>query len=106
MVSNEGRELNDYRIRQFRLDAFVDTFVSSCYVHLRKPDPQLFQLAMDLAHVEPAHIVYVENTPMFVEVAEGLGIRSILHTDCESTSAKLALLGLGACERMPLEVGR
>jgi len=105
VVSNEGRELNDYRIRQFKLDAFVDTFVSSCYVHLRKPDPELFRLAMDLAHVEPSHIVYVENTPMFVKVAQDLGIRSILHTDCESTSAQLALLGLGACERVSLEVG-
>jgi putative hydrolase of the HAD superfamily len=31
---------------------------------------------------------------MFVQVAEGLGIRSILHTDYRSTSAKLASFGL------------
>jgi len=31
---------------------------------------------------------------MFVRIAEGLGIRSILHTDYKSTCAKLALLGL------------
>ena len=39
-------------------------------------------------------IVYIENTPMFVQVAEGLGIRSVLHTDYKSTWAKLASLGL------------
>jgi len=33
-------------------------------------------------------------TCMFVEIAEGLGIRSILHTDYRSTCAKLASLGL------------
>jgi len=31
---------------------------------------------------------------MFVQVAEGFGIRSLLHTDYKSTCAKLALWGL------------
>jgi putative hydrolase of the HAD superfamily len=39
-------------------------------------------------------VVYIENTPMFVKTAEGLGIRSILHTDYSSTRAKLASWGL------------
>ena len=31
---------------------------------------------------------------MFVEIAEGLGIRSILHKDYKSTCSKLASFGL------------
>jgi putative hydrolase of the HAD superfamily len=31
---------------------------------------------------------------MFVEIAKGLGIRSVLHTDYGSTCAKLASFGL------------
>jgi putative hydrolase of the HAD superfamily len=31
---------------------------------------------------------------MFVQIAEGMGIQSILHTDCKSTCAKLGALGL------------
>jgi putative hydrolase of the HAD superfamily len=38
VVSNEARELNLHRIRKFKLDGFVDSFVSSCFVHVRKPD--------------------------------------------------------------------
>ena len=72
----------------------MDAFVSSCYVHLRKPDPDIFRLALDLAQAPPRQVVYIENTPMFVRVAEGLRIPSILHTDFPSTQAKLALLGL------------
>ena len=30
VVSNEGRELNAYRIRTFKLDGFVDAFIASC----------------------------------------------------------------------------
>jgi len=44
--------------------------------------------------VPARQVVYIENTPMFVQVAEGLGIRSILHTDYKSTCAKLAAFGL------------
>ena len=94
VVSNEARELNSHRIRKFKLDGFVDLFISSCFVHLRKPDADIFRLALDIAQVSGEQVVYIENTPMFVQVAEGLGIRSILHTDYPSTRAKLASLGL------------
>jgi putative hydrolase of the HAD superfamily len=94
VVSNESRELNAYRIRKFKLAGFVDAFISSCFVRLRKPDADIFKLALDIAQTPARQIVYIENTPMFVQVAEGFGIRSILHTDYKSTCAKLASLGL------------
>jgi putative hydrolase of the HAD superfamily len=94
VVSNEGRELNFHRIRTFKLDGFVDSFVSSCFVHLRKPDADIFRLALDIAQVPAQRVVYIENTPMFIQIAEGLGIRSILHTDYKSTRAQLASFGL------------
>ncbi len=96
VVSNESRELNAYRIRTFKLGEFVDSFISSCFVHLRKPDIEIFRLALDVAQTTAEQVIYIENTEMFVQIAEGLGIRSILHTDYKSTSAKLASLGLGA----------
>ena len=93
-VSNEARELNAYRIRKFRLAALVDAFVTSCFVHVRKPDSDIFRLALDIAQVPASQVLYVENTPMFVEIAAGLGIRGILHADYKTTRAKLAAFGL------------
>ena len=94
VVSNEGRKLNEHRIRKFKLNGFVDFFISSSFVHIRKPDADIFRLALDIAQVPPRQVVYIENTPMFVQIAECLGIRSILHTDYRSTCAKLASFGL------------
>jgi putative hydrolase of the HAD superfamily len=94
VVSNEARELNCHRIRTFKLDEIVDSFVSSCFVHIRKPDADIFRLALDIAQTPARQVVYIENTPMFVQIAEGLGIRSILHTDYKSTRAQLAAFGL------------
>lgn len=94
VVSNEGRGLNEYRIREFKLDEFVDSFISSCFVQLRKPDADIYRVALDTAQVRANQVIYIENTRMFVQVAESLGIRSILHTDYRSTCAKLASFGL------------
>ena len=94
VVSNEGRGLNEYRIRKFKLYEFVDSFISSCYVQLRKPDADIFRVALDTAQVPANQVIYIENTPMFIQIAESLGIRSILHTDYRSTCEKLASFGL------------
>jgi putative hydrolase of the HAD superfamily len=94
VVNNEARELNAHRIRKFRLGEFVDFFITSSFVHFRKPDADIFRLALDTAQIPARQVVYIENTPMFFQVAEGLGIRSILHTDYQSTCAKLASFGL------------
>jgi len=94
VISNESREVNAYRIRTFKLDRFVDTFISSCFVQMRKPDIAIFRLALDLAQTAPEQAVFIDNTPMFVQIAGGLGMRSILHVDYESTHAQLTSLGL------------
>jgi FMN phosphatase YigB (HAD superfamily) len=93
-VSNEGRELNAYRIKKFELNRIIDSFISSSFVHIRKPDTDIFKLALDIVQVHASQVLYLENTPMFAQVAESLGIRGILHTDYISTCEKLSALGL------------
>ena len=94
MVNNEARELNSHRIQRFKLNELIDFFISSCFVHFRKPDADIFRLALDVAQASAEQVVYIDDQPMFVQVAEGLGIRSIRHTDYQSTRAQLASLGL------------
>jgi putative hydrolase of the HAD superfamily len=94
VVSNEGRELTEYRIKTFKMAEFADFFVSSCFVHFRKPDRDIFQMAIDLAQANPAESIYLDDRPMFVEVAASLGLQAIRHTDYESTKAALAALGV------------
>jgi putative hydrolase of the HAD superfamily len=93
VVSNEGRELNNHRIDKFKLNEFVDFFISSCFVHFRKPDADIFKVALDIAQVSPEKVIYLEDRPMFVQVADGLGIRGILHQDFNTTRKLLADFG-------------
>jgi putative hydrolase of the HAD superfamily len=94
VVNNEAREMNEYRINKFKLNQFVDFFISSCFVHFRKPDADIFRIALDIAQVPAKHVVYIEDMQMFVDVAGDLGIRGIRHTNYLSTSAELASMGL------------
>lgn len=94
VVSNEGRELTADRIRRFGLKEFVDIFVVSSYVHFRKPDEDIFRIALDVAQAEPGEVVYVDDRHMFVEVACGLGMHEVWHRDHDQTRAAFAALGL------------
>ena len=94
VLSNEARELNDYRTRKFKLDEFVDAFVSSCFVHLHKPDAAIFRHgAGHRPDASPANRLYRKHRDVRPDRGR-LGDSRILHTDYESTRAKLAALGL------------
>jgi len=91
-VNNEGKELNDYRVKKFGLHDCFDAFISSCEVGLRKPDPRIWQLAMGIAQVSPKQCVYFDDRLMFVNAAEKLGIKAFQHTDFEETKQLLEKL--------------
>jgi putative hydrolase of the HAD superfamily len=93
-VSNEGRELTRYRIQQFNLDEVIDFFISSCFVHLRKPDVEIYHLALDISQSPPEQVVYIDDRAMFIEVANGMGIQGIHHTSYQATHKILMNLGL------------
>ncbi len=95
-VSNEGRELTIYRIKQYHLGAFIDFFISSCFVHYRKPDEDIYRIALDVAQVSPEETVYIDDRPMFVDVARSLNIQGIHHKGYETTCLALESYNLSA----------
>lgn len=93
-VSNEGRELTQHRIKKFGLRNFIDFFVASCFVHIRKPDEDIFRVALDLCDASSAEVLYIDDRAMFVDIAIGLGFHGLHHKGYESTKAALAGYGL------------
>jgi putative hydrolase of the HAD superfamily len=99
-VNNEGRELSMHRIRTFNLESFIDCFVSSCFVHFRKPDADIYRAALDIVQAVPEHVLYIDDRAMFVDVAQGLGINGIHHKTFETTKAALESFGLYAEQQL------
>lgn len=84
-LTNEGRELMDERVKKFHLKEFIDIFVCSGYVGLRKPDFDIYHLALDLAQVKPQEVIYVDDRLLLVEIGRKLGLQAFQHTSFEQT---------------------
>lgn len=93
-VSNEGRELTIYRREHFKLAGFIDFFVVSCFIHVRKPDADIYRMALDSAQVSPHQVLYLEDREMFVEIAQSMGINAIHHSNAKTTQSLLPRFGL------------
>jgi len=89
LVSNEGRELAEDRFRRFDM-SFVDFFIVSSFVHYRKPDVDIYHLAIDTAQVLPSEILYIDDREFLTEIGEGLGMHAIWHQNIESTKKQMA----------------
>ncbi len=93
-ISNEGRELTTFRVSKFHLSDLLEFIVASCFVHFRKPDADIYRMALDVAQVAPQHAVYIDDRKMYVEVSSGMGIQSIHHAGLDATREALGRLGL------------
>ncbi|CAN5216152.1 HAD family phosphatase [soil metagenome] len=88
-INNEGREMNDYRIKKFGLKNCFDAFVSSCEVGMRKPDPGIFLMALGIAQTTVQDCIYFDDRPMLVDAAKRLNIRAYQHETLEKTKVIL-----------------
>lgn len=83
-LSNASREMNEYRINKFKLNDLFDFYVSSCYVHVRKPNPAIYKMALDTAQARPGESVYIDDRLPFIEIAAKIGIRTLHYQSLDS----------------------
>jgi putative hydrolase of the HAD superfamily len=80
VLSNESRELNDYRIGLFGMGTIFSAFFSSCYVGLRKPGDAIFRLALDVTQTHPAEAVLIDDREENIRAALAAGMQGIRHS--------------------------
>ncbi len=94
LISNEGQGITEHRVNKFGLRNVADFMVISHCVHMRKPDAQIWRLALDLAQATPDEAIYVDDREVFVKVAEDLGFTAFQHVSLEETTKRFEALGL------------
>jgi putative hydrolase of the HAD superfamily len=75
-LDDRAPELNEFEL-----------VIMSNEVGLRKPDPEIYELAMEILNASPAQILYVDDLAENVEAARQLGMSAILHHDWAKTRA-------------------
>lgn len=88
-LNNEGRELNQFRIKKFGLHQCIDGFISSCEAGVRKPNPAIYKLALGIAQRKPYECIYFDDRLMLVNAAKKHGINSFQHQSSETTKSIL-----------------
>ena len=85
ILSNESREFAIDRFKKIPVQDFVDYFLVSSFVGMRKPNPEIYELALDLLQIPIEKVIYVDDRAPFTEFATTLGIKSICHSDKQAT---------------------
>lgn len=98
-INNEGKEFNDYRIKNFNLHECFDAFISSCEVGISKPDPCIFKLALGIAQVEATESLYFDDRAIHVAIAKQLGFNAHVHEGFEKTKAILENINIQTNEQ-------
>ena len=93
-LNNESRELNDMRLARFGLKEYMSVFFCSGYVRLRKPDPAMYRLAIEVLQKPAAEILFIDDREKNVAEARNLGLHAIQYTGSAALRAELQTLGL------------
>ena len=92
MLNNESLELNLYRIDRFGLRQYFDVFLSSCFVGVRKPEEEIFRLALQVTQRAPEESVFIDDRAVNVECAQRIGMRTIHYRSAVQLQDELRAL--------------
>jgi putative hydrolase of the HAD superfamily len=95
-LNNESREINEYRITKFNLRNYFESFFSSCYLHLRKPDAEIYRRALEITQLKPEACVMIDDRDLNLECARELGMQTIQFQNVTQLREELARLGITA----------
>lgn len=94
IVSNMISDWSAWRT-SVRADELAHVVIDSSEVGLRKPDPAIFQLALDRLGVDGDRSLFLDDFPWNLPGAESLGIETVLVSDPVVIAAELRMrLGL------------
>jgi putative hydrolase of the HAD superfamily len=93
-INNESRELNLYRIEKFGLRSIFSLFISSCFVGLRKPEPEIYRLALETTQKRPEECCFIDDRALNLEVAKRMGMHTIEMDNAEQLRSELEKLGV------------
>jgi putative hydrolase of the HAD superfamily len=93
-INNEPLELNEYRIEAFNLRRDFLVFFSSCYLGCRKPEENIFRLALDVTQRKPENCLFIDDRPLNLESPRRLGMNAIHFQNAHQLRAEMRKFGV------------
>jgi len=98
-LNNESLEINEYRVRTFQLRDYFEVFFSSCYLGVRKPDREIYEIALKITQCGPAASVLIDDRGLNLECAREAGMQTVRFRNVEQLRTDLAKLGVTADDK-------
>jgi HAD superfamily hydrolase (TIGR01549 family) len=89
LLSNAWDDLRQTLHTRWNIDGLFDEVIISAEVKLVKPDPRIFQLAVERLRLQPAEVVFIDDIAENVEAARREGMKAILYQDTQRTLDEL-----------------
>ena len=94
ILSNHSKEWASYMRRKFDLFKSFDPIIFSCDVGFRKPDPQIYEMALEKLKCEPEECIFIDDKKRNTDAGEKLGIKGIVFEDPLKLERDLSALGV------------
>lgn len=98
-LSDNVQERIDYIEEKYH---FLQYFKSGVFSHIagvRKPNPKIYQLALEESSNPAENCVYIDDKPNLLEEADKLGMATIAFVNADETRKKLIELGVNLTEK-------
>jgi len=98
-LSDNVQERIDYIEEKYH---FLQYFKSGVFSHIagvRKPNPKIYQLALEESSNPAEDCVYIDDKPNLLEEADKLGMATIAFVNADETRKKLIELGVNLAEK-------
>ena len=89
LISNAWPELREQLVDVWQIDDAFDDLVISAEVGLAKPDPAIYQLALDRMGVQAEQSVFVDDFESNIAAASEMGMRAVLFSNSGQATAEV-----------------
>jgi putative hydrolase of the HAD superfamily len=97
LASNQDRTRAEHMTHQVGYDRLLDRLFYSCDLGVAKPQPEFFRRILREVGVRPEQVLFVDDNPVNVASATGVGLRALCWNDREDLAVLRSwLVGEGA----------
>ncbi len=93
-LNNESKELNDFRIQEFKLKDYFEIFFNSGNLGVRKPDPAMFELALSVTQRPAEECIFIDDREFNLELARERSMNTILFKSPNQLKDELSVFGV------------
>ena len=88
-LTNWSMETFPLARKKFPILQMIDKFIVSADVHLVKPDPAIFRLALERFGIDAADTTFIDDNPANVEAAKQMGMQGIVFCGADNLREQL-----------------